>query len=314
MKEICLDSLISPVTKQKPLQITENEIIFSESEKYVIIDEIPIIIDDNTGLFSVSSITKREETTQQFSRNDIKNVKTYFRRKIIPSLTNDKYFSERYNDLTSLNPEKVLVLGSGEKVNFYKTLFPNSIVVTSDVHRLFKPDIIFDAHSIPYADNTFSLIIAGQVLEHTMKPWIVANEMQRVIKKDGYMHIETPVNFPYHAHPYDFYRFTFTGLRSLFGKCSVYKSFVTEGNASAAAVLNSEFLINLFSNKYLRAGALFAARFLFGWMKYFDADNKDNIKNHRRLASPKGIGITFKYDGIQRTDKDLLQEYYAIKK
>ncbi|MBX2932311.1 MAG: methyltransferase domain-containing protein [Chitinophagaceae bacterium] len=314
MKKNCLGDLISPVTKQKSLQVTENEIIFSENEKYIIANGIPIIINEQEGLFSVSSIVSNVETTQQYSYNDIKNFKTYFRRKILPSLTNDKYFDERYTDLTAINPTKVLVLGSGQKVNFYKTLFPNSIVVTSDVHCLFSPDIVFDAHSIPYADKTFDLIIAGQVLEHTMKPWIVAEEMQRVIKLEGYIHIETPVNFPYHAHPYDFYRFTYTGLRSLFNKCSVYKSFITEGNASAAAVLNSEFVINLFSNKYLRAGALFAARFLFGWMKYFDTDNKDNIKNLRRLASPKGIGITFKYDGIQRTDKELLNEYYSIKK
>jgi ubiquinone/menaquinone biosynthesis C-methylase UbiE len=185
-------------------------------------------------------------------------------------------------------------------------------VITSDVHRQFGPDIIFDAHNIPFKNDTFNLVIAGQVLEHTMKPWIVASEIQRVLKVGGFAHIETPVNFPFHAHPYDFYRFTYTGLRSLFDECAVEKSFVTEGNASSVAVMNSELLINTFSNRYARQIALFTARLLFGWIKYLDADPKDDVKNIRRLSIPKGIGFTFKFDGIKRTPKQLLSEYYSI--
>lgn len=313
MKNICINDIVSPITKLASINISANEISFAAQEKYTIANGIPIIVNEKESLFDIASIIQQVETTQQLAYNDTTNFKTYFRRNILPSLTRDKYFKSRYQALTALNPQKVLVLGAGQKVNFYKSLFLNSIVVTSDVHCLFKPDIVFDAHAIPYANNTFDLIIAGQVLEHTMKPWIVAAEMQRVIKQNGYIHIETPVNFPYHAHPYDFYRFTYTGLRSLFNKCSVHKNFITEGNASAAAVVNSELFINLFSNKYARAICLFFTRFLFGWLKYLDNDKQDTISHIRKLASPKGIGFTFKYDGIERTDKELLKEYYTIK-
>ena len=167
---------------------------------------------------------------------------------------------------------------------------------------------------MPFKNDTFNLVIAGQVLEHTMKPWVVASEIERVLKPMGMAHIETPVNFPFHAHPYDFYRFTFTGLRSLFSQCNVQKSFVTEGNGSTAAVMNSELLINFFSNRYLRQMALVTSRILFSWLKYLGSDAKDSVKNIRRLAIPKGIGFTFQYDGKKRSPKELLMEYYEIAK
>jgi hypothetical protein len=76
--------------------------------------------------------------------------------------------------------------------------------------------------------------------------------------------------------------------------------------------MNSELFINFFANRYLRQVALFTTRILFGWIKYLDVDPKSNVKNIRRLAIPKGIGFTFQFDGIKRTPKQLLEEYYLI--
>ena len=310
-QEILVD-IISPVNGNLPIRFESDKIIFSDAEVYPVIDGTPVLIHEDAGLFRLKDIIDNAPTTQSAHHNDIKNFKNYFRKKVLPSLTRDKYFTQRYQWLGMVTTGKVLVLGAGDKIAYYKSMFPHCTVITSDVHRQFKPDIIFDAHNISFKNNTFNLVIAAQVLEHTMQPWVVASEIQRVLKPLGMAHIETPVNFPYHAHPYDFYRFTYTGLRSLFDKCNVQKSFVTEGNANSVAVMNSELLINFFSNKYLRRIALFTARILFGWIKYLDADTKDGIKNIRRLAIPKGIGFSFQFDGIQRTPKELLDEYYEV--
>ncbi len=306
------ENLISLVNGGSCLNIEANQVIFSENEVYQIVDGIPVVINDSDGLFSLKDIIVNAATTQSAEHLDSKKLKNFVRKKVLPSLTRDKYFNERYAWLGQNITGNILVLGAGDKINYYKNLFPTCQVITSDVHRQFGPDIIFDAHHIPFKDNVFHLVIAGQVLEHTMQPWVVANEIQRVLKPMGLAHIETPVNFPYHAHPYDFYRFTYTGLRSLFHKCNVQKSFVTEGNASSVAVMNSDFLISLFKQKFLRKLSLFVARILFGWIKYLDKDSKDNINSVRRLAIPKGIGFTFQFDNIKRSPKDLLLEYYEI--
>jgi hypothetical protein len=312
MLERFYTQLVNPLTKSPFSKVEGKDIVFRDDSRFPIIHDIPVLIFDETGIFDIAGIEKNNATTQSKRLNDTNNLKNYIRRKVLPSLTRDNNFSKRYNWLASNVNGNVLVIGAGEKVQFYKDLFPNCSVLTSDVHRQYSPDIVFDAHAIPFNNDQFDLVIAGQVLEHTMKPWIVASEIQRVLKVNGLAHIETPLNFPYHAHPYDFYRFTYTGLRSIFDHCSVLKSFVTEGNASTVAVMCSEFIVSKFQSKYSRIIALFVSRYLFFWMKYFDNEKLDSVKSIRSLAIPKGIGFTFQFDGKQRSPKELLEEYYQI--
>jgi hypothetical protein len=282
--------LVNPLTKSTFLKIEENRIIFRDETSFPIIQQIPVLIFEETGIFDIEGIENNKATTQSKELNDTNNLKNFIRRKVLPSLTRDKNFFKRYSWLSNNINGNVLIIGAGEKVKYYKELFPHCTVITSDVHRQYSPDIVFDAHEIPFKNDLFDLVIAGQVLEHTMKPWIVASEIQRVLKVNGLAHIETPLNFPYHSHPYDFYRFTYTGLRSIFDHCSVLKSFVTEGNASTVAVMCSEFIVNKFQSKYARMMALFVTRYLFFWIKYFDNEKLDSVKSIRSLAIPKGIG------------------------
>lgn len=135
--------------------------------------------------------------------------------------------------------------------------------------------------------------------------------MERVTKIGGYLLVEVPFNFPYHSPPYDFFRFTYTGLRSLFAKCSLYSYEASEGNASTVAVFNAQFLVDLFSNRYLRIGMLFLSRFLFGWIKYIDLLRKNST--YKSTFSPMGISMIFKKDNKQRSNIELLDEFYKLK-
>jgi len=289
-------------------------ICFANGENYPIHSGIPVLINEEDSLFTIKDILSDTPTTQLAEYNNAKNWKNFMRRKLLPALSNDKGMIDRYKALAAkLHGEKVLILGTGKKVLFYKSIFSNCEVITSDVHSQFNPDIVFDAHSIPFKDDTFGLVLAGQVLEHCMRPWIVANEMQRVVKLNGLIHIEVPFNFPYHAAPYDFFRFTFTGLRSLFVMSKVDDYFVTEGNASTAGTFNANMLINFFKRPVLRSTALAAGRILFGWLKYLDRGGNKNQLTLNKLAMPKGIGMTFIFDAKKRTDADLLAEYFEVK-
>lgn len=308
--EFFTQHLTDPVTKKEVNQISSTEIIFKCGSKYPIISGIPVIIDENESIFKIKDILKQTPTTQD-SEFRKKSLKTLIRQKAIPSLSKDFTFNKRYEALAEkFKKGNVLIIGAGDKIDWYNQIFKESIIITSDVHLQFKPDFVLDSHQIPFCDESFDLVIAGQVLEHTFQPWVVANEIQRVAKTNGNILIEVPFNFPYHSPPYDFFRFTFTGLRSLFKECGVSSFEVPEGNASTIASFNSQFLIDLSSNRFIRIFMLFLSRILFGWMKYIDLIYKKNTL--RKLSLPKGFSMTFNKDTTKRSNLDLLDEYYSI--
>ena len=311
-KDFFKESLLNPVTQEMVKHIDETEIEFTCSSKFPVRDGTPIIIDEMESIFSIDDIISKKATTQD-SNYRKKSLKNTIRQKVLPSLSKDYTLIERYEMLAKKHINgKILIIGSGDKVEWYKSLFSEkALVIASDVHSQFNPDIVFDCHQIPFINETFDLVIAGQVLEHTFKPWIAAKEIERVTKVSGNILIEVPFNFPYHSPPYDFYRFTFTGLRSLFPTSNLNDFEITEGKASTVAIFNSQFLIECFSSRGARIVMLFISRILFGWLKYLDRLGKK--KSIRSLSMPKGFSMTFEKDNINRKNYDLLNEYFDIK-
>lgn len=303
--------LISPSTKENCKSFKEDTLLFECGNKFKALNNTPIIIDELKSIFKVDEILDKVSTAQDsnYRKNSLKNT---FRKRILPSLSKDFGFTKRYNELARKYKDKcILIIGAGDKIEFYNEIFQHSLVITSDVHLLFNPDIVFDAHQIPFKDASFDLIIASQVLEHTFQPWEVAQELQRVVKIDGNLLIETPFNFPYHSPPYDFYRFTFTGLRSLFPECNLESFSANEGSGSAVATFNAQFLIDLFSNRYLRMLMLLVSRLLFGWIKYLDKLKKNT--SYLSTFSPMGFSMIFKRDEVKRTNIELLDEFYNLR-
>ncbi|SFZ92925.1 Methyltransferase domain-containing protein [Flaviramulus basaltis] len=305
--------IIHPDSHSKLIEITDSHYIFEDQSKLAIVKGIPVLF-SKESIFDETDIIDSKSTTQNRAHLDKSNLKNYIRRQLLPSLNKDFNINERYGYISKLLPlkAKMLVIGVGEKSDYYKKMFPNCEVITSDVHNQFKPDYIFDGHFIPFTNNCFDLVLAAQVIEHTINPWEFCKELQRVTKVGGLLQIEAPQNFPYHAEPYDFFRFTFTGMRSLFPQCEVLKIEITEGNASMVAVVLSNYLVNISSKKIIRSSLLFVARLLFGWLKYLD---KLQTKLNRRTASmPIGYAFTFKKDNLKRKTKELLKEFYLLKK
>lgn len=77
-------------------------------------------------------------------------------------------------------------------------------------------DVVGDIHKLPFPENTFDTIICTQVFEHIQKPWLVTDQIKKILKPGGYAIITAPFMVPYHAHPYDFYRFTTEGISKIF--------------------------------------------------------------------------------------------------
>jgi glycosyltransferase involved in cell wall biosynthesis/SAM-dependent methyltransferase/uncharacterized protein YbaR (Trm112 family) len=83
-------------------------------------------------------------------------------------------------------------------------------------------DIVGDAHSLPFDDETFSAVIALNAFEHYREPEKVAAELYRVLKPGGRIFIRTAFMQPLHERPWHFYNCTRYGLAEWF------KAFETE--------------------------------------------------------------------------------------
>jgi SAM-dependent methyltransferase len=308
-----VDFIIQPDTHSKLASVTEEQLVFEDGSVFPIHNGIPVLFSKHS-LFRSDDIIQQKKTIQDAEYLDTSSIKNYIRRKILPSLCEDFKIEQRYAELSrKLAPNStVLIIGTGEKTTYYKSLFPQCNVICSDVHASFQPDYVFDGHYIPFVDSYFDMVLAAQVIEHTMNPWKFCAELQRVTKTGGLLQIEAPQNYPYHAEPYDFFRFTFTGLRSLFPECEVEKSSITEGNAAIVAVTISNYLINTTSIGFVRSGWLFTTRILFGWVKYLDYLQPK--MNRRTVANPKGYAFTFKKDSVERKPKDMFNEFYQLPK
>jgi hypothetical protein len=68
----------------------------------------------------------------------------------------------------------------------------------------------------PLAGRTFDLIIMCSVLEHSPRPWIIAQNLQTLLADDGALLSCHPWVWRYHKYPDDYFRFSPKGIQSLF--------------------------------------------------------------------------------------------------
>lgn len=57
-------------------------------------------------------------------------------------------------------------------------------------------------------ENYFNFMICLTVLEHTQRPWIVVENMKRLLKPGGWMYLSVPWIWRYHPYPDDYWRFS----------------------------------------------------------------------------------------------------------
>ena len=107
--------------------------------------------------------------------------------------------------------DKILNIGSGN------TRLRDDMV-NMDIAKHKDVDVLGDAHQLPFRNGSFDLVFCNAVLEHLKQPWVAANEMERVLLRNGVMLIQAPFLEAVHDE-YDYFRFTKAGLRSLFPNC-----------------------------------------------------------------------------------------------
>ena len=76
-------------------------------------------------------------------------------------------------------------------------------------------DVIARLHSLCFQDDSFDAVLCTQVLEHLEWPRESVAEFYRVLKPGGLLFITVPMAQNEHQVPYDFFRYTSFGVRSI---------------------------------------------------------------------------------------------------
>jgi SAM-dependent methyltransferase len=75
-----------------------------------------------------------------------------------------------------------------------------------DLEESIPPDLIF----------SFDHVECMSVLEHSRRPWLLAANIERMLRPGGTLFAAVPFIWRHHDYPDDYFRFTVSGLASLF--------------------------------------------------------------------------------------------------
>ena len=154
-----------------------------------------------------------------YSKTDdslISKIKEYFKRynklyNLLVPIAGALFVGEKRGKdiLTNLPPEALIInLGSGPKIISDK-------IVNIDYFHYKGVLMVADATRLPFKDFSVDGVISESVLEHVKQPWIVTKEIERILKKGGWLYASVPFVDPYHSSPDDYYRWTSSGLRQM---------------------------------------------------------------------------------------------------
>jgi SAM-dependent methyltransferase len=112
----------------------------------------------------------------------------------------------------------VLDAGAGEAP--YRELFAHCDYRTSDWAKSphaggRNADVVAPLDVLPFEHGAFDAVICTQVLEHVPYPAAVLLELRRVLSPGGRLWLTVPFVGQLHEEPYDYFRYTAYGLRSL---------------------------------------------------------------------------------------------------
>jgi SAM-dependent methyltransferase len=112
------------------------------------------------------------------------------------------------------------MLDAGAGDSPYRDLFSHVTYEAADVcvrqtHDYQYVDYVCDLSEIPVPNDRYDFILCTQVLEHVPHPQKVLAEFHRVLKPGGTLWLSAPLSFEEHEIPYDFFRYTQYGFRSM---------------------------------------------------------------------------------------------------
>lgn len=129
----------------------------------------------------------------------------------------------------------ILNLGSGTKRI-------SSSPINVDFFPFKEVDIVADITRLPFRDGSVDGIINEVTLEHVRDSRAAIEEMQRVLKKGGYLYVRVPFIVGYHPSPDDYYRWTPQGLAADLRGLEAIETGIGSGPTSALLWVSQEWL------------------------------------------------------------------------
>jgi len=121
-----------------------------------------------------------------------------------------------------------LEVGSREVVNKSpcRIHLPLSRYTGFDFHAGANVDVVGDAHRLTdyFEPNSFDVVVSFAVFEHLAMPWVVAEEIAKILRVGGVACIYTHFSFSEHETPWHFFQFNSSGLEALFNEPLGFKT------------------------------------------------------------------------------------------
>lgn len=120
----------------------------------------------------------------------------------------------------------ILDAGAGEGrfyPEFVHTRYVAVDLAVGDAHWDYsRLDGVSELVRLPFPENTFDGVLCTQVLEHVPEPYLVLQELNRVLKPGARLYLSCPQSRYQHQKPYDFFRCTAFGLHYLLNKAGFH--------------------------------------------------------------------------------------------
>ncbi len=106
--------------------------------------------------------------------------------------------------------------GAADATNFRQAVTDKGLpYVGCDMRDGEGVDKVLNLHDIDLPNESVGLVLCLDTLEHVEYPRKAMSEILRILKPNGLVVITSVMNFPIHAYPHDYWRFTPEAFKSL---------------------------------------------------------------------------------------------------
>lgn len=172
------------------------------------------------------NVAMRTRLSVEFASGDVLAVSNLGNR----ALDDDPVFAlnRRFQkEVRKLADPRILEVGSRARSgNIYREWLPvGATYVGCDILPGDNVDVVGDAHNLSslVPVDHFDAIFSQSTMEHLAMPWIVAAEMNRVLRPGGVVYVASHQCWPVHEAPWDFYRFSEYSWATLFNRYSGFE-------------------------------------------------------------------------------------------
>ncbi len=185
-------------------------------------------------------------------RRNIESARKLGQLRLQPKLSNPDYLVLRhrkriYGDwLTAFGGQDLKVLDIGGRIQPYRELLAGRVeqYVALDPQLEGLVDVIGFGENLPFADDSFDIIVCAQVFSYVAQPERVMAEIERVLRRGGMAIISAPAFFPeHHDERWHILEDGWLHLGRSFQECEV----LPEGNSLTGVFRTMSVCFNLIS-------------------------------------------------------------------